>query len=195
MNLDDFKPLTKRVTAPAGAPSAAENLGSFIAEMRSRDQRSRRLALGMALILFAVGAVFVAVGTSRFPGVGLIGVGMMLSAGYVCLKGRSFGRVDYGAPAREFLAAAARRYGFLGMKDAPALVPLLVMGLGGALAVYHAAAQHLNERGALLALGGYLVFMAALCVFALVVSRKDWHREHAGLLREIRRREQELQNG
>ena len=195
MNLDDYKPLTQRLTAPAGAPSAAEHLGSFIADLRSRDQRSRRLALGLALILFAVGTVFVAVGTSRFPGVALIGVGAMLSAAYAGLKARGFGRVDYSAPTREFLAAAAKRYRFLGMKDAPALVPLLVMGLGGALAVHQAAARYLSERGVALAVGGYLLFLVALCVFAVIVSRKDWRRENAELLYEIRRREQELENG
>ena len=195
MNLDDYKPLTKGLTAPAGAPSAAENLDRFIAQMRAQDQRRRHLALGLALILGAVGTVFAAVGTAKVPGLSLIGLGSMLSAGFAWLKGRGFGRVDYAAPAREFLGAAARRYRFLGMKDAPALVPLLVMGAGGAVAVHHAASRYLNERAALLALGGYLVFFVALCVFALVVSRKDWRQQNAELLQEILRREQELQNG
>jgi hypothetical protein len=141
VNLDDFKPLMKSVPVPTDAPSAGENLDSFIAQMRARDQKQRRLALGMALVLFSVGTVFVAVGVSASMGTELIGLGMMLSAGYSCLKGRGFGRVDYAAPAREFLAAAAERYDFLGMKDVPALVPLLVLALGGALAVYHAASR------------------------------------------------------
>jgi hypothetical protein len=119
----------------------------------------------------------------------------MLSAGYIYLEGRAFGRVDYAASAQEFLAAAAKRYGFPGVKDVLALVPLLVMGLGGGLVVHRAAARHLTERGVELALGGYVVFLVALCVFALVVSRKDWQRDTAELLREIRQREQELRNG
>jgi hypothetical protein len=137
----------------------------------------------------------VTVGASRFPGVAVIGVGSMLSAAYADLKARSFGRVEYSAPTREFLAAAAKRYGFLGMKDAPALVPLLVMGLFGALAVHQAAARDLSERGVALAVGAYLLFLVALCVFALIVSRKDWRREHAELLQETFRREHELETG
>ena len=195
MNLDDFKPLMKGVTAPTGSASAGENLDSFIAQMRARDQKQRRLALGMALILFSVGTVFVVVGVRSSIGTGLVGLGIMLSAGYIRLKGRGFGRVDYAAPAREFLAAAAKRYGFLGMKDVLALLPLMVMAVGGALVVYQTASRHLTERGVWLALTGYVVFLIALCVFALVVSRKDWHRENADLLREIRERERELQNG
>jgi hypothetical protein len=35
MNLDDFKPLTKAVTAPATAPSSPNNFDSFIAQMRA----------------------------------------------------------------------------------------------------------------------------------------------------------------
>jgi hypothetical protein len=196
MNLDDFKPLTKSVTAPADAPSAAENLNGFIAQMRARDQQERRRALGMALILFPVGLVFMVSGASRLTGADLIGLGMVLSAAFMCLKGRWFGRVDYAAPAQEFLAAAARRYRFLGVKDVPAMVPLLVMGLGGALTIYHTASRsHWSGRGTVLALGGYVVFFVALCGFALVVSRKDWHRETTVLLEEIRQRQQQLENG
>ncbi len=195
MNLDDSKNLRKCLNAPSSAPSAAENLDQFIARMRAQDEQQRRRALSIAFILFPVGVVFAAAGVSKSAGAGVIGLGIMLSAAYICLKGRSFGRVDYTAPARDFLTAAAKRYRFLGMKDLPALIPLLVLGLGGALSVYHTASRHLNERGVLLALSGYFVFLTALCVFALIVSRKDWQRDTADLLREIRQRERELQDG
>ncbi len=195
MNLDDFRPLMKGITTPTDSPSTGKNLDSFIAQMRAQDQKQRRIALGMALTLLSLGTVFVVVGVRGSIGTELIGLGIMLSSGYIYLKGRGFGRVDYAAPAREFLEAAAKRYGFLGMKDVLALIPLLVMGSGGGLVVHRAAARHLTERGAALALGGYVVFLVALCVFALVVSRKDWRKAHADLLREIRQRQQELQNG
>jgi hypothetical protein len=134
-------------------------------------------------------------GASRPTGAELIGLGIVLSAAFMCLKGRWFGRVDYAAPAREFLAAAARRYRFWGTINLPAIIPLLVLGLGGALTVFHTACRYLNGRGILLALGGYVVFFIALCIFALVVTLKDWRRETAALLDEIRRRQQELENG
>ena len=53
----------------------------------------------------------------------------------------------------------------------------------------------MNDRGIRLALGGYLVFFAARCVFAFIVSRKDWRRETSSLLEEIRQRRQELEQG
>ncbi len=195
MNLDEFRHLTKGVRAPAGAPSSASNLDGFIAQLRARDQQERRRLLGMALILFPVGLVLMISGASRPTGAELIGLGIVLSAAFMCLKGRWFGRVDYAAPARDFLAAAAKRYGFLGTKDVLAILPLLVMSLGGALTVYHTACRHLSGRGILLALGSYLVFFVALCVFAFIVSRKDWRRETSGLLEKIRQRQQELENG
>ena len=152
--------------------------------------------LGMALILFPVGLVFMVSGASRLTGADLIGLGIVLSAAYMCLKGRWFGRVDYAAPAREFLAAAARRYRFWGTINLPAIIPLLVLGLGGALTIYHTAVRlHFSDRGTVLALGGYVLFFIALCVFALVVSLKDWRRETGGLLEKIRQRQQELDNG
>jgi hypothetical protein len=195
MNLDDFKTLTKGVSAPAGAPSAAENLDSFIAQMRARDQQERRRMLGLALILFPVGLVFMISGATRPTGAELLGLGIIMSAAYACLKGRWFGRVDYAAPAREFLAAAAWRYRFWGTINLPALIPLLVLGLGGAVTIHYTACRYLSGRGVTLALGGYGLFFIALCVFALVVSLKDWRRETAPLLDEIRRRQQELENG
>ena len=195
MNLDDFKILAKGVTAPTGAPSTGENLDTFIARMRARDLQERRRMLGMALILFPVGLVFMISGASRPTGADLIGLGMVLSAAYMCLKGRWFGRVDYAAPAREFLAAAAWRYRFWGTINLPALIPLLVLGLGGAVTIHYTACRYLSGRGVTLALGGYLLFFIALCVFAIVVSLKDWRRETSGLLEEIRRRQQELGNG
>ena len=195
MNLDDFKPLTKGVTAPAGAPSAAEHLDSFIARMRAQDQQQRRRILGMALIMFPVGLVFMISGASRPTGAELVGLGIIMSAAYMCLKARWFGRVDYAAPAREFLAAAAWRYRFWGTINLPAVIPLLVLGLGGAVTVHYTACRYLSDRGVLQALVGYVVFFIALCVFALVVSLKDWRRETGGLLEEIRQRQRELENG
>ena len=93
--------------------------------------------------------------------------------------------------AREFLAAAAWRCRFLGAIHLPALLPLLVLGLGGAVTIRYTAYRYLSGRGVTLALGGYVLFFIAWCVFALVVSLKDWRRETSGLLEEIRRRQQE----
>lgn len=196
MNLDEFKPLTKGVTAPASAPSGDTNLGNFIAELHARDQRERRRWLGMALILFPVGLVFAASGREQRPGTGLVGLGILFVAAYMSLKGRWFGRVDYTAPVRDFLAAAARRYHFWRAQDVVLVVPLLLtLGLGGGLTLWLTAVKYLSPGGTLLALAGYVVFFVALCVFAGIVSWKKWQQESAVLLAEIRRRQRELENG
>ncbi len=195
MNLDDLKPLTRGVTAPAGAPSAAANVDNFIEQMRVQDRQRRRRVLGMAFVLFPVGLVFAVSSMTRPSGGELVGAGIVLAAAYMCLRSRGFGRVDYGAPTREFLAAAAKRYRLWGARDALAIIPLLVMSLGGGLTIHEAALRHLGRRGAQFAVGGYLVFLIALCVFAAIVSRKQWRAETAALLEEIRRRQQELENG
>lgn len=196
MNLDNFKTLTKNVTAPVSAPSGDTNLGGFIAELRARDQWERRRLLGMALILLPVGLVFAVVGGAERPGTRLTGVGIMFVAAYMSLKGRWFGRVDYAAPAQEFLAAAAKRYRFWRAQDTLFAIPLLLtLGLGGGLTVWLTALKYSGPRGALLALAGYGLFLAGLCVFAWIVSRKQWRQESAGLLAEIERRRRELDNG
>lgn len=196
MNLDDFKNRTKHVTAPAGAPSSDAMLGGFIAEMRVRDQRARQRVLGMAVILFAVGATFMATGRAERPGAALAGLGIVFVAAFMALKGHSFGRVNYAAPAQEFLATAARRYQFWRREDTVFAIPLLLaLGAGGGLTVWLAAIKYLGDRGARFAILGYLVFFVGLCVFGWIVSRKDWRKETAALLEEIRRRQLELGDG
>jgi hypothetical protein len=196
MNLDDYKNLTRQVTAPGHAPSSEAKLGGFIAEMRERDQRARQRVLGMAAILFAVGSTFIATGRADRPGAALTGVGVVFVAAFMGLKGHLFGRVNYAAPAQEFLAAAAKRYQFWRAEDTVFAVPLLLtLGMGGGLTVWLMAGKYLTDRGVLLALIAYIAFFIGVCVFGWVVSRKDWRREHAALIEEIRRRQRELGNG
>ncbi len=196
MNLDDFKSLAKGVTAPASAVSSDAKLGGFIAEMRVRDQRARQRVLGMAVTLFAVGSTFIATGRAERPGAALTGVGIVFVAAFMGLKGHQFGRVNYAAPAQEFLAAAAKRYQFWRAEDAWFAIPLLlVLGMGGGLTVWLAARKYLGDRGAVVALVAYIAFFIGLCVFGWIVSRKDWQKENAGLLAEIRRRQADLSNG
>ena len=71
------------------------------------------------------------------PGTRLIGVGIVLVALYAGLKGRRFGRVDYAALARDFLATAARQYQFWRATDLLYAIPvLLTLLVGGALTVW-----------------------------------------------------------
>jgi len=196
MNLDEFKSLTKGVTAPAGAPSSDTNLDSFIAKMRARDQRERRRLMGMALVYLSLGLVFAGAAMGKQPGNSVIGVGIILVAVYAGLKGRWFGRVNYAAPAMEFLAAAARRYQFWRATDALYVIPLLlIMFVGGGLTVRGIAQKYLSQPQIPLALAGYLVLMVALCVFSFIQGRKLWRQNSATLLEDIHRRQDELSNG
>lgn len=196
MNLDEFKSLTKGVTAPVGAPSSDTNLDSFIAKMRARDQRERRRLMGMALVYLSLGLVFAGAAMGEQPGNRVIGVGIILVAVYAGLKGRWFGRVNYAAPAMEFLAAAARRYQFWRATDALYVIPLLlILFVGGGLTVRGIAQKYLSQPQIPLALAGYLVFMVALCVFGFIQGRKLWRQKSATLLEDIQRRQNELSNG
>jgi len=196
MNLDEFKSLAKGVSAPTSTPSSDSNLGTFITEMRTRDQQERRRLMGMALIYFSVGIVFTGAALGRPPGSQLIGVGFVLIALYAGLKGRWFGRVNYAAPAREFLAAAARRYQFWRATDLLYAIPLLLIILaGGGLTVWRIAQRYFSAPHVPLVLAAYVVFIAAVCVFGFIQGRKLWQQQSAGVLEEIHRRQQELQNG
>jgi hypothetical protein len=196
MNLDDFKSLTKDVTAPAGAPAGGTNLDSFIAEMRGWDQRERRHLMGMALVYLSLGLVFAGAAMGEQPGNRVIGVGILFVAVYAGLKGRQFGRVNYAAPAREFLAAAARRYQFWRATDALYVIPLLlIMFVGGGLTVWGIAQKYFSQPHVPLVLAAYVVFVAAVCVFGFIQGRKQWQRKSAGFLEEIHRRQLELSNG
>jgi len=195
MNLDEFKSLTKGVTAPTGTPSSDTNLDTFITEMRVRDQQERRRFMGMALIYFSVGVAFTSAALGRPPGSRLIGVGFVLIALYAGLKGRLFGRVNYAAPAREFLAAAARRYQFWRATDLLYAIPLLLIILGGGgLTVWRIAQKYFSQPHVPLVLAAYVVFIAAVSVFGFIQGRKLWQQQSAGVLEEIHRRQRELDN-
>jgi len=196
MNLDEFKSVTKGVTAPRGTPSSDTNLDSFITKMRSRDQQERRRLMGMALIYLSVGIVFTGAPLSRQPASGLIGAGIVLVALFAGLKGRWFGRVDYAAPTRDFLAAAERRYQFWRATDVLYVIPLLlVMVVGGGLTVWQIAQKYFSQPHIPLVLAAYGLFVVSVAVFGFVQGRKVWRQKSAGFLEEIQRRQQELQNG
>jgi len=195
MNLDDFKSLTKGVTAPAGGPASETNLNSFIAEMRARDQRERRRLMGMALVYLPVGLVFAGAAMSERPGGRMIGVGIILVAVYAALKGRQFGRVNHAAPAREFLADAARRYQFWRATDLFYVIPLLlILFVGGGLTVRGMAQRYLSPPHVALVLVAYVVFVTAISVFGFSQGRKLWRQRSAGFLEDIQRRQHELDN-
>lgn len=196
MNLDEFRHLNKDVTAPASSLSAAHNLGGFIEEMRSRDQREHRRLVGMALIFLSLGVVFTGGGMGGGPGSRVTGAGFILVALYAGLKGRWIGRVSYAAPAREFLAAAAKRYQFWRAGDALYVIPLLlIMFVGGGLTVWGMALKYFGPQHTLLVMGGYAVFITTVSLFGLFQGWKLWQKESAALLKEIHRRQRELDNG
>lgn len=196
MNLDNFKPLTKSITAPPGAPPSDTSLDSFIAKMRARDQQERRRLMGMALIYFSLGVVFVGAALGGQLGNQVIGVGIILVALYAGWKARHFGSVNYAAPASEFLVAAARRYQFWRAADAYYVIPLLlIMFVGGGLTVWQIAQKYFIQPHVPLALAAYLVFAAVVSVFGFMQGRKQWQRKSAVLLEEIHRRQRELDNG
>lgn len=195
MNLDEYKPLAKQITAPASAPSADPNLGHFIADLRLRDQQERRRLLGLALTYLSLG-LLLATGMTWQSGRASIGCGILLVALYAALEARWFGRVNYTASTLEFLTAASKRYRFLRAGQAVYLVPLwLVLAYGGGIMVWETAQKYLSPEGCLRTLIGYGVFLAALTLFGLVQGRRSWRKDKAAVLGEILKRRQELQNG
>ena len=199
MNLEEFKHVNKSVTASARSLAATDNLGGFIEELRSRDQREHRRLLGMAVVFLSLGVVFAGGGMGGGSGSLVTGVGFMLVAVYAGLKGRRIGRVNYAAPARAFLASAVKRYQFWRAWDLLYVAPLfLIMVVGGGLTVWGIAQKYvspLHTRQILLVMGGYVLFIAAVSLFGLIQGRKLWREKSAAFLEEIRRRQSELDNG
>jgi hypothetical protein len=67
--------------------------------------------------------------------------------------------------------------------------------VGGGLTVWRIAQRYFSEPHIPLVLAAYVVFVVALSVFSFIQGRKLWRQNSAGLLDEIHRRQQELQNG
>jgi hypothetical protein len=188
MNLDDFKSIHKQQNAPPGGPSGDARIGSFIAELRQHDSNQRRKALLLAGGQVSLGVCLLAIGGEGRPGTTLIGAGSLFVALYSGLRAYGFGRVDYAAPTRQFLADAARRYQFWRLEDTLIAIPiLLTLGLGGGITVWLAADKYLSPSGLMLAMTAYTLFFLGTCVFGWIASRGNWRREHATTVAEIRR--------
>ena len=194
-NLDDFRSLTKEISAPGSAPSAKEHLKSFIAELRAQDQQERRRMVGMSVVYLSLGLVLAA-STTWQSGNAFVGIGIMLVALYFAMRGRWYGRVDYAAPTDEFLATAAKRYQFLRAGQAVYLIPLwLILGSSGGLVVWGTAQRYFGQQGCLIALASYGVFLVAVTAVGLVLGRRQWRLEQAPVLREILKCQREMQDG
>jgi len=75
-------------------------------------------------------------------------------------------------------------------------VPLgLLLAYSGALTIQEAASRYLAPAGQEIALVAYCVFFVLVVCLGVVFSRKDWKRQNAEVIAEIKKMQKELANG
>lgn len=196
MNIEDFKSQARAMTAPSeGTPVC--HVESFMTKMKERDRTERRRLIVYSSIIFSVGIVFFSVARLRHAsGILLLAIAYLAIAGVAWLKARAFDRVQYTGTTSAFLAAAFHRYRFWRPADWLFAVPLgLLLAYSGALTIQEAASRYLAPAGQEIALVAYCVFFVLVVCLGVVFSRKDWKRQNAEVIAEIKKMQKELANG
>ncbi|MHC1738502.1 MAG: hypothetical protein AB9882_10880 [Ignavibacteriaceae bacterium] len=184
MELDDFK--NTGVSREVGVGD--QGMDELLSEFKSREVNKKKKTLqitGMLTMLFVVNAVFIV--RSEAPtniGYGLICTGFILGAIYIYWRYKALKESDYLLPTDIFLKKAEGRIKFMGLTDYLIVIPLLaILGTGGGILFVDRLSLYLGEAELLSVI--WICFFVGLCVFAIIVSRKNWKREDGELAERI----------
>jgi hypothetical protein len=198
MELDDFKH-TESVQSPSPDPLPAaghDQLQSLVEEVKTQDATLMKALLIMLISFGALGLIYL---TSISRNTGLMKTGYILLGGgffllevYFFTKYRIRKKIDYAAPALEFLRKAEKRYTFWSLPDLLVSLPLLLsMGLGGGLIVY-ASFQKYFPGSFVPTIIYILIFCAAVAVGSYA-GRKQWVQNNKPICEKIRQMREEFE--
>jgi hypothetical protein len=196
MNIEDLKGQARAMTTPPEV-TPVSHVESFLTKMKERDRTERRRLIVYSSIIFSVGIVFFSVARLRHAsGILLLAIGYLAIAGVAWLKARAFDRVRYTGTTSAFLAGALDRYRFWRPTDWLFAVPLgLLLAYSGAVTIQETASRYLGPAGQEIALVAYGVFLLLVVCMGVMFSRKDWNRQNAQVIAEIKKMQKELANG
>jgi len=210
MDWNDMQDKLRKIKAPQtrSDPPGPINAGADLIErLKTHDaEEQARLKQSRLLFLVATGLMgFVFAGLCLLPSGSLhalrvVHQGVLLAAFvYLTLALRKklweLSKVDYTRPARAFLEEAERRYVFMRVRDyLVALVGLLLLGIAsGPYVVGLFLSRYVDPRHYPVVTVLYCLFYLLVCAMGFYFTYRNWTRDKAPLLAEIRRREDALQ--
>ena len=209
MDWNDMQDRLRRIKAPRirSDPPESASGGDLITRLRAHDAAEQeRLRRSRILFVVATGLMaFVFVGLCFLPPEPLRSLRVahqgVLLAGFVYItlglrkKLWELSKVDYTCPARSFLEEAEGRYVFMSFRDyLVAFVGLLLLGSASAPYVVGLfLSRYVDPRHCPVVVVLYCLFYLLVCVMGFYFTYRNWKRDKAPLLEEIRRQEIALQ--
>jgi fatty acid desaturase len=209
MDWNDMRDKLRKIKAPGMQfdPPKSGGGDDLIAKLRAHDAEEReRLRRSRVLFWVATGGMgFGFVGVCLLPPGPLhvprvVYQGALLAAfiySTLALREKMWklSRVDYTQPAQSFLREAEQRYVFMRTRDyIVMLVGLLALGLASAPYVVGLfLSRYVDPRHSSAVILLYCLFYLFVCVMGLYFTYRNWRRDKAPVLAEIRRREAALQ--
>lgn len=210
MDVNDLKNLCKSVKAPASPPAdtrgSAEPQNGLMEKLKAQEAKEAlQLRKARPLWLVAAACFLLAfLGTLCFPPAGLrpsrLLFGGVLAAVYVvnaALLGRrlrQLARIDYAESLRSFLDKAAQRHRFMGPQECWLVgLGLILLGVvGGVYVEDNLVRRYMGPEHQSLGIGLYCLGYVLVCAAGFTFTYRNWKRDKAPLLAEVRKMKAEL---
>jgi hypothetical protein len=188
MELDDFKSL-KVKTAGILTDSGHDDLNNIMGRIRSYMGKKWKKAIIVAVADMAMAFIYISLSRTASPasktGFIILAAGFFAGSVYLYLAGRPLSDSAYCRPMTEFLDIAEKRFRFMRLRDWLIVIPLLlILGTGGGMVFVERLSNYTDKVSLLAAI--WIVFWIGLCIFAFIVSRKDWEKAYGAIVNEIR---------
>lgn len=189
MELDEFKGIKLPLTGNL-ADKEDEIIMDLLKKVEANYAKQRQQAIYFGGLLVTMAVIYLALkrnGDSLYStGMLLLGAGFLSGAVYMFMKSRALKGSLYSLPVTEFLAVAEKRLSYIRITDWLVIAPiLLALGIGGGMVLISRLLNYTDNLPLLIII--WAVFYCGLVAFGYFAGRKDWEKQHGGLLYEIRK--------
>ncbi|GEM_PF-6369177 len=189
MELDDFKKINK-LSVKEDKNLNEEQMGKIFLKVRENFARQKKTAIKVAAFNLILAIVYATIlkkdDTVYNAGLTLICTGLFIGSIYTFLKSRKFNNSFYSLPLMTFLSQTEKKLEFMSLYDWLFVAPALtLLGTGGGFILVNRLSRYISNTELIIFF--WVIFFISLIIFALIVSRKDWKKEHGPLLDEVRK--------
>ena len=188
MELDDYKAQTSGGILKDGLNFPLNDIEKLIKEFREEEAKMKRksfifLGILTSLIVIYASQIARAEGASQ-SGYILLSCGFFTGGLYLYFKYRTLRERDYSLSTVSFLKKASRKFQFFTPIDYLILTPILaILGAGGGLILVNRLSKYMDFERGFIAI--WIIFYVGLCIFAFVVSKKQWEKDYGNLSKKL----------
>jgi hypothetical protein len=188
MELDDYKSIRQK--SNTALPGSEE--GFCIQDLYKRVDDSarkgiRKVRLHIALLVsMTLIYLTLAVSGELKEGLLIIATGFMAGAIYLAFRYRPLPDDYFCLPLTEFIKLAKTRLIYFSLSDWLIIpVILILLGIGGGIHLVSRLTQYTDAKNLIIII--WVAFYTGLCIFGYFAGRKNWIKEHADLLKYLKK--------